>query len=72
MWQHIVWIGLLMGAVSLISQAVALSAGWPWQTIVFTVLTLAQLGHVLVIRSSATRCLPWDWRATCPCSPRSY
>jgi len=51
MWQHIVWIGLLMGAVSLISQAVALSAGWPWQTIVFTVLTLAQLGHVLVIRS---------------------
>jgi len=51
MWQHIVWIGLLMGAVCLISQSVALAAGWPWQTIVFTVLTLAQLGHVLAIRS---------------------
>jgi Ca2+-transporting ATPase len=53
----IVWIGLLMGAVSLF-------AGWwfldddttgkgatTWQTAVFTVLTLSQMGNVLAIRS---------------------
>jgi len=51
MWQHMVWIGLLMGGVCLISQAVALQRGWHWQTIVFNVLTLSQLGHVLAIRS---------------------
>ena len=51
MWQHIVFIGLLMGAACLVSQAMAMAAGWPWQTVVFTVLTLAQLGHVLAIRS---------------------
>jgi len=51
MWQHIVFIGLLMGATCLATQALALAAGWPWQTMVFTVLTLAQLGHVLAVRS---------------------
>jgi len=51
----IVWIGLLMGAVSL-------AAGWwfrgdgsgpdsHWRTAVFTVLTLSQMGNVLAIRS---------------------
>jgi Ca2+-transporting ATPase len=51
MWQHILWVGLLMGAVCLLSQAIALHQGWHWQTIVFTVLTLSQLGHALAIRS---------------------
>ena len=52
MWQHILWIGLLMGGVSLFAQ------GWAyhtdsahWQSMVFTVLTLSQMGHVLAIRS---------------------
>jgi Ca2+-transporting ATPase len=52
MWQHIVWVGLLMGAASLATQAWALHTGHGhWQTMVFTVLTLSQLGHVLAIRS---------------------
>jgi len=52
MWQHILWVGLLMGAVTLLTQAWALHNGSEhWQSMVFTVLTLSQLGHVLAIRS---------------------
>ena len=52
MWQHILWIGLLMGGVSLFSQGWAYHTGSAhWQSIVFTVLTLSQMGHVLAIRS---------------------
>ena len=52
MWQHILWVGLLMGAASLFTQAWAFHTGnGHWQTMVFTVLTLSQLGHVLAIRS---------------------
>jgi Ca2+-transporting ATPase len=52
MWQHIVWVGLLMAIVSLLMQAWAIHAGSAhWQTMVFTVLTLSQMGHVLAIRS---------------------
>jgi len=52
MWQHILWVGLLMGGVSLMTQAWAIHTGSAhWQSMVFTVLTLSQLGHVLAIRS---------------------
>lgn len=52
MWQHILWVGLLMGAASIFTQAWAIQTGnGHWQTMVFTVLTLSQLGHVLAIRS---------------------
>jgi len=52
MWQHILWVGLLMGGVSLLTQAWAIHTGSAhWQSMVFTVLTLSQLGHVLAIRS---------------------
>jgi Ca2+-transporting ATPase len=52
MWQHIVWVGLLMGGVSLFTQAWAIEHGSAnWQAMVFTVLTLSQMGHVLAIRS---------------------
>lgn len=52
MWQHIVWVGLLMGGVSLVTQAWAYHTGSAhWQTMVFTTLTLSQMGHVLAIRS---------------------
>jgi len=52
MWQHILWIGLLMGGISLLSQGWAFYKGSPhWQSMVFTVLTLSQMGHVLAIRS---------------------
>ncbi|MDP4255083.1 MAG: HAD-IC family P-type ATPase, partial [Bacteroidota bacterium] len=49
---HIARIGLLMAAVTLGTQAFATGAGFPrTQTMVFTVLSLSQLGHVLAIRS---------------------
>ncbi|MBI4514641.1 MAG: cation-translocating P-type ATPase [Deltaproteobacteria bacterium] len=52
MWQHIIWVGLLMGGVCLLTQAWAYHTGSAhWQTMVFTVLTLSQLGHALAIRS---------------------
>jgi len=41
-----------MGGVSLLMQAWALKTGHAhWQTMVFTVLCLSQMGHVLAIRS---------------------
>jgi Ca2+-transporting ATPase len=49
---HAIWVGLLMGAVVLFVQAWSLQTGHAhWQTMVFTVLCLTQLGHVLAIRS---------------------
>jgi Ca2+-transporting ATPase len=52
MWQHIVWVGLIIAAVSLFAQAWALRSGSAhWQTMVFTVLTLSQMAHVMAIRS---------------------
>lgn len=49
---HILWVGLLMAAVTLITQAVSIQNDWHWQTMVFTVLSLSQLGHVLAIRTN--------------------
>ena len=49
---HIIWVGLLMGGASLFIQAWAITTGHAhWQTMVFTVLCLSQMGHVLAIRS---------------------
>ncbi len=52
MWQHIFWVGLLMGGITLFTQAWAIRTGHGhWQTMVFTVLCLSQFGHVMAIRS---------------------
>lgn len=52
---HIVWVGLLMAVVTLGTQAWAIQTNHEnWQTMVFTVLSLAQLGHVMAIRSDHT------------------
>ena len=52
LWQHAVWVGLLLGGVTLSTQAWALRTGLEhWQTMTFTVLTLSQMGHVLAVRS---------------------
>jgi Ca2+-transporting ATPase len=49
---HIIWVGLLMGFVSLFTQAWSIQTEHAhWQTMVFTVLCLSQMGHVLAIRS---------------------
>jgi len=52
MWQHIVWVGLFVGGISIASQAWAIARGVEyWQTVVFTVLTVSQLFHSLAVRS---------------------
>jgi Ca2+-transporting ATPase len=51
LWQQILWIGLLMGGTCLLTLKIALLNNWHWQTMVFTVLCLSQLGHSLAIRS---------------------
>ena len=49
---HLFWVGLLMGGVSVFTQAWFMKTGSDgWQTMVFTVLSLSQMGHVLAIRS---------------------
>jgi len=49
---HIMWVGLLMGAVCIGTQAWFINHSQThWQTMVFTVLCLSQMGHVLAIRS---------------------
>ena len=51
---HIFWVGLLMGLIVLAVQFYGLKA-YPekWQTMVFNVLCLSQIGHVLAIRSES-------------------
>jgi Ca2+-transporting ATPase len=52
LWQHILWVGLLIGGLCLLVQTWATSTGHAhWQTMVFTVLTLSQMAHVLAVRS---------------------
>lgn len=49
---HAIWVGLLMGGIVLFVQAWSIRTEHAhWQTMVFTVLCLTQLGHVLAIRS---------------------
>jgi Ca2+-transporting ATPase len=54
MWQHIVWVGLFIGSISIAAMAWAISreAAY-WQTVVFTVLTVSQLFHSLAVRSES-------------------
>lgn len=47
---HVLWVGLLMGVVTLITQALFIDTAH-WQTIVFTVLCFSQMSHVIAIRS---------------------
>jgi Ca2+-transporting ATPase len=53
---HVLWVGLLMAALTLGVQAWFLHAGAAqphWQTMVFTTLCFVQLGHVLAVRSES-------------------
>jgi Ca2+-transporting ATPase len=49
---HILWVGLLIAAVTLGVQAWALHTGNPhWQTMALNVLCISQMGHIMAIRS---------------------
>ncbi|GAB4265050.1 MAG: cation-translocating P-type ATPase [Candidatus Promineifilaceae bacterium] len=56
MGRQIIWIGILMGLVSLFMGWIYWEPGaaehGTWQTMVFTTLTLAQMGNALAIRSN--------------------
>lgn len=52
LWQHAIWVGLLMAGLALGTQAWAIHMNDShWQSMTFTVLTLSQLAHLLAIRS---------------------
>ena len=52
MAMHILWVGFLMGVVTLAMQAWAIHhENTNWQTMAFTVLCFSQMGHVMAIRS---------------------
>lgn len=49
---HVIWVGLLLAALTISTQAYAIFVDDAhWQTMVFTVLCLGQLMHVMAIRS---------------------
>ncbi|MFM8472657.1 MAG: cation-translocating P-type ATPase, partial [Candidatus Kapaibacterium sp.] len=52
--RHIVWVGLVMGSVPVVVQWLCILSGdTHWQTMVFSVLCLSQLGHALAVRSES-------------------
>lgn len=52
MGRHILWVGLLMGIVSLLSGVFYYNDdNVAWQTVIFTVLTLSQMGQAMSVRS---------------------
>jgi Ca2+-transporting ATPase len=67
MGRDILWVGLLMGLICLGIGFWGWSAGRPaWQTMVFTTLTLSQMGNALATRSERNSLLaigPWSNKA---------
>jgi Ca2+-transporting ATPase len=54
LWQYILRVGVLIAAVTLLVQSVALrSLSAHWQTVAFTTLTFTQLAHALAVRRHA-------------------
>jgi Ca2+-transporting ATPase len=66
LWQHALWVGLLMGGVCLGMQAAAINLGGHWQTIVFSTLAFLQLGHALAVRSETESFFRLGWRTNMP------
>ncbi len=70
LWQHALWVGALMAAVTIPLQAWSRSVDWPWQTVVFVTVALLQLGNALALRSDraslftmSPRTNPWIYGA---------
>lgn len=61
---HIIWVGLLMGLITIASQWWFIEQGdQQWQTMVFTVLCLSQLGHATAIHAGDVSVLQKDFFA---------
>ncbi|MEV6523770.1 cation-transporting P-type ATPase [Longispora sp. NPDC051575] len=60
LWQ-ILGVGALITAVSTVMTLVAHRSDWPWQTVLFTVLGLAQLGVALAVRARRQPGQPRNW-----------
>jgi Ca2+-transporting ATPase len=63
---HIIWVGILMAAIALFAQSIAIKYGLHWQTIVFNVLCFSQMGHLLAIRSQKREILTSSFFANKP------
>jgi Ca2+-transporting ATPase len=62
MWQHMLWVGLLIAGLSLGAQAWAYHGGSEnWRSVVFTVLTFCQLVNVLAIRFERESLFTLGW-----------
>ena len=48
---YILRVGVVFAVFTIILMALAAQQGWPWKTMVFTTLCLAQMGHALSARS---------------------
>ncbi|MGE0069751.1 MAG: cation-translocating P-type ATPase [Thiomonas sp.] len=67
LWQHALWVGLLIGGLCLGVQAWAVAQGNPHaQTLVFVVLTFTQMAHVLAIRSERDSLFTLGLRSNLP------
>jgi Ca2+-transporting ATPase len=54
---HMIWVGMLMAGITLSAQGWAINNDLHWQTIVFNILCLCQLGHVLPYALTGNRSL---------------
>ncbi|WP_213455430.1 cation-translocating P-type ATPase [Rhizomonospora bruguierae] len=61
MWRSVLGIGALIGAVALGAGLVAHRLGRPWQSVIFVVLGLAQLGVALAVRARRAKGGPGNW-----------
>ncbi len=67
LWQHALLVGILIAGLCLGVQAWAIETGHAhWQTMVFTVLTLAQMAHLMAIRSEGQSIVSLGLRSNRP------
>lgn len=67
LWQHTLWVGLLMATLTLGVLAWSYKSGSShWQSMAFTVVTLVQLGHVLTVRSESESFLSLGIKSNIP------
>jgi len=63
LWQHAVWVGLLMGMVGVGIEVLGRHWGMPWRTMVFTAIAFLQLGNAIAVRSERESVFHLGWRS---------